>query len=230
MNGIQENQKSEYVLNAIVLTGISRKRKKCKIQNCDRNRYSKGLCLNHYERLRKFGDPTRRTQNDRNEIHVSKNSVCTMNLYNKNQKVVATTIFNDVYLPIIQFRKWCLIWTNYVGSTINGKQITLQELILPPPEGMAVDHKDRNPLNNLRENLRICTKTQNQQNSTLQINNTSGYVGVMFNKNSLLWRAYIYCNKENIHLGYFTTALEAALVRDKKARELHGEFATLNFN
>lgn len=59
--------------------------------------------------------------------------------------------------------------------------------------------------------------------------NTSGFKGVSLDKGRSKWAAEITHNRRHIHLGRFTSPEDAARAYDRKARELHGEFACLNF-
>lgn len=92
----------------------------------------------------------------------------------------------------------------------------------------VVDHINKNGLDNRRCNLRVCTVRQNAQNHKRFATNTSGYTGV--NLEGKKWRARLRGNdSKKIHVGNFNTPEEAAVARDKKALELRGEFACLNF-
>ena len=93
----------------------------------------------------------------------------------------------------------------------------------------CVDHKNRNSLNNHLSNLRWCTKKENSQNMSKRKNTASMYKGVCFDKSKNKWVARIKHNGHQIHLGYFTDEFEAAHVYDRKASELFGVFAKLNF-
>jgi hypothetical protein len=42
------------------------------------------------------------------------------------------------------------------------------------------------------------------------------------------WRSRVVCEGKEFMLGYFDTPAEAAFAYNKKALELHGEFAKLN--
>jgi hypothetical protein len=97
------------------------------------------------------------------------------------------------------------------------------------PLDKIVDHKDGNGLNNQKNNLRLCSYSQNSQNSKRPSHNTSGYKGACWSKGSNKWQAYIKLNGKCIHLGYFTCLLKAARAYDLKAKELFGNFARLNF-
>lgn len=112
----------------------------------------------------------------------------------------------------------------------NGKRKTyaLHRLILDAQKGEMVDHRNQDRLDNRRENLRKCTATQNSANMKLSTLNTTGFKGVTYKKDFGKYRACIRINKISKHLGYFTTAKEAALVYNKKALEIFGEFAWLN--
>ena len=85
----------------------------------------------------------------------------------------------------------------------------------------TVDHKDRNGINNQRENLRTATGAQQQANK--QGYGASGVKGVTLHHGR--WRATIAVNKVQRHLGRFNTIEEAAAAYDQAIRELHGEFA-----
>ncbi len=113
--------------------------------------------------------------------------------------------------------------------TENGRYVHLpmQNAVMDVPRSVLVDHKDRNGLNNTRNNLRICTKAQNQRNQGRRCDNTSGFKGVR--RHGEKWQAQIALNGVQKHLGNFNTPEEAAHAYDKAARELHGEFAYLNF-
>jgi hypothetical protein len=95
--------------------------------------------------------------------------------------------------------------------------------------GGLVDHIDRNPLNNELSNLREVTKRENSLNSKTYRNNTSGFRGVYWHKGAQKWLAQIQSEGKLRHLGYFDCKKEAARAYDAAAKELHGEFAQLNF-
>ena len=90
-----------------------------------------------------------------------------------------------------------------------------------------VDHRDRDKLNNQKYNLRICSHQQNTSNRKINANNTTGYKGVSFLRGK--YQAQIAFMYKQIYLGLFDTPEKAALAYDKKAKEIFGEFASLNF-
>ena len=99
----------------------------------------------------------------------------------------------------------------------------------PIPDGFTVDHINKDRLDNRLENLRLATRSQQNQNKGLQKNNTSGFKGVSWSKQTNKYRAQIMVNKQSISLGFYTDPIEAAHIRDEAALEHFGEFAVLNF-
>lgn len=119
----------------------------------------------------------------------------------------------------------------FTRTRINGKQSykSLPNHIFNT-EGIIYDHKDRNPLNNQKENLRIANNSQNGFNrkTSFSLYSTSKYKGVYWNKYHKKWEAQIVFNYKKIFLGYFTEEKEAAKAYNQKAIELAQEFAQLN--
>jgi hypothetical protein len=97
------------------------------------------------------------------------------------------------------------------------------------PDNMLTDHKDFNGLNCQRNNLRNCTKSQNQMNKKSR--GASNYLGVHYQywKDSKYITASIRLKRDCFYLGIFKTEEAAARAYDVKAKELFGEFANLNF-
>lgn len=119
-----------------------------------------------------------------------------------------------------------------VATGINGgPPIRMHRLILGLTDRKVHgDHKNGDGLDNRRSNLRPASSSQNGANRIkINCNNTTGFRGVYFRKKRNRYVSAIRANGKSITIGYFVTALEAALARDIKARELHGEFAVLNF-
>lgn len=92
-----------------------------------------------------------------------------------------------------------------------------------------IDHIDNNPLNNCKNNLRICDNSINNQNKPKQCNNKSGYKGVVFRHKTQKYTAQIGYNKKQIYLGSFNTAEEAAKSYNIAAKKYFGDLAGVNF-
>lgn len=105
------------------------------------------------------------------------------------------------------------------------KTIYMHREIMKAGKGKVVDHIDHNPLNNQKENLRLCSYSQNSMNMTPR-KSLSKYKGVCFRKGK--WNAHITLNYKQMHLGVHDTEEQAALAYNIKAKELFGEFAYLN--
>lgn len=110
-------------------------------------------------------------------------------------------------------------------------QIWLHRLLLGIKAGEYVDHRNGNPLDNRRCNLRKATPAQNTYNT--RPHGQVKYKGVRHiivnGENTGRFRAGITIDGKGVHLGSFSTEIEAAIAYDEAARKLHGEFARLNF-
>lgn len=121
-------------------------------------------------------------------------------------------------------------WCKYKGYR---KKFVLHRVIMNCYDNSKdVDHINRNPLDNRKCNLRICTHEENRRNSKIYPLHlkTSKYIGVgvyPFNKSK--FAAGIKVNYKRIHLGIFNTEIEAAKARDIASIKYHKEFAVLNF-
>lgn len=137
------------------------------------------------------------------------------------------TVDDRDYADISQFNwnRAVYVYRNYkiLGSR---KNELLHRRIMNPPKGYVVDHIDGNPLNNQRDNLRICTQSQNSANKRKI---RTDYKGVAWHKNRNYYIAQIKVSGKSFYLGKFESAVAAARVYDEKARELFGKFARLNF-
>ncbi len=91
-----------------------------------------------------------------------------------------------------------------------------------------VDHRNHDGLDNRRENLRPCTRKENQRNQKIQHGKASKFKGV-FRDCPDKWTSLITVNGRKIRLGNFALEEDAAKAYDKAAQQHFGEFACLNF-
>ena len=96
-------------------------------------------------------------------------------------------------------------------------------------DGIAVDHRNHDGLDNRRDNLRRAIPSQNQQNRRPDKRGASQYKGVSWHKLTPCWRAKIQYDNKTLHLGVFDNEIEAARAYDAAARKHFGEFACCNF-
>ena len=85
---------------------------------------------------------------------------------------------------------------------------------IPNPEHKTqVDHIDTNRLNNKLDNLRWASNSENNYNSKIRTDNTSGSKGVYFDKSSNKWRVQINVNGKRLYVGRFTKKEDAIKAR-----------------
>lgn len=118
-----------------------------------------------------------------------------------------------------------------VVYAVTGKSVKMHRMLLKITDAkIQVDHKDRNGLNNRRENLRVCSNSQNQTNKRKKSGKfSSRFKGVHWDKYLNRWKAGLVHNEKKYHLGVYADEIEAALAYDTAARYHFGEFACCNF-
>jgi len=106
----------------------------------------------------------------------------------------------------------------------------MHQEIIEVPEGMVIDHVNRDGMDNRRANLRAATHSQNMCNRKKAARASySKYKGVSWRKKTGNWQVRIKFKKKGIHLGTFSSEIDTAKSYDRAARKYHGEFASLNF-
>ena len=156
------------------------------------------------------------------------------NQYTIKDNMVIGLTFNtqkEFYVDVKNFDKikdicWCETiqrgMSRLMGrDTKTGKNIFMHQLL-----GFAnYDHIDRNELNNLEINLRPATASENSQNRKRNSNNTSGVIGVGWDKNCQKWIARIKIQGRSIYLGSFINKDDAIIARLKAEQKYFKEFA-----
>jgi hypothetical protein len=132
-------------------------------------------------------------------------------------KEVEVLIDPDDYETVSKY-KWFIKHNNYVYTQVNRKTVHLHRLIINAPKGLEVDHINRNPLDNRKQNLRLCTKSQNNMNK-------EGIRGVSKFRDK--WRARIKKDGKELHLGVFDTFNEALEKRKEFEIIMFNEFANI---
>ena len=102
----------------------------------------------------------------------------------------------------------------------------MHRVILNAPKGEFVDHINGDPLDNRRENLRLCTKSTNAMNMRKH-RGASQYKGVSKQKGH--WRTQIWKDNKKIYSAMTSNERWAAMIYDLNAAALFGEYARLNF-
>ena len=89
-----------------------------------------------------------------------------------------------------------------------------------------IDHINQVRNDNRIENLRAASQSDNQCNSGISKNNTSGIKGVSFIRSTGKWRAELKFQKIHYYLGCFIAIEDATEAIKRKREELHGEFCS----
>lgn len=128
--------------------------------------------------------------------------------------------------------KWATSTSGYAirNRPRNGQpkktQMYMHRVLLGEPQGVQVDHANCDRLDNRRDNLRLATNAQNQQNRTMQKNNTTGFKGVYRNsKLPYMYEARIGVGGKNIYLGLFRSPEEASRAYSEASKRHHREFS-----
>lgn len=89
----------------------------------------------------------------------------------------------------------------------------------------TLDHINGIRDDNRIANLRKASGSLNATNKAMQRNNTSGFVGVHFDKQRGLWRARVNFKRVGYDVGFFSTPEEANAARQEFVRRIQGKFA-----
>lgn len=115
------------------------------------------------------------------------------------------------------------------GYAIRFPGIKMHRVVMNAVHGQEVDHINGDRADNRRENLRICTRAQNQHNQRVRVGGLSRFKGVTYDKRSRKYLAQIVINKKRKHLKYTKTEEEAARIYDAAAIAAFGVYAKTNF-
>ena len=168
------------------------------------------LCRKHRLQYNRNGYFQKRTIYDPNEI-ILFNDHAEMLLYDLVGNVVAITLIDLDDVDKVKKYKWHLSDTGYVITCIDGINLRLHKYIIGDYENYKghdydnmTDHKDRNKLNNQKDNLRKVTDSQNKQNRDLLKSNSTGRTGLQYIKKEDRRRISLYHNGIKINTSFKT--------------------------
>ena len=133
-----------------------------------------------------------------------------MVLISKNGEKIKIDCFD---FEKVKKHSWCVSKTGYAVANVNGKTKKMHRFLIGETEfGKVIDHINRNPLDNRRKNLRVCTYQENCRNCS----NTKGRalpLGISKTQNGKKYRVRIMVDRKEICLGRYEKLEDALLAR-----------------
>ena len=190
--------------------------------------YGYVVCSKHMHQILTYGTPqdsNPKTVKDLNDFVYRSDGYVEMNLYNQKCECVAKTIIDSDIVDIIKYQKWSLSSYGYVYH--NYPHTDLHRLIMGVQNNpnVDVDHINGDTLDNRRENLRICSTSENTANKHFSSTNTSGYIGVHYSDRG--WAPEIRFNHIRVHLGRYRALEDAVYARLCAVKQCFGKFANI---
>lgn len=189
----------------------------------------KVYCNRHYLQIKNKGKIQERTNRDRNTYSIDiENSTVTIDLRNIKGEIIDKTVIDIEDFDIVKDYKWSKNANGYAicmkKKSQGGEHVFMHRLIMNCHSETIVDHKDRNTLNNRKNNLRIADKSKNNMNKCVLPNNTSGVTGVSYHKRLNKWEARIGYKNKSIYLGIYKNKEDAIKARQEAEIKYFGEF------
>lgn len=142
------------------------------------------------------------------------------NSYQIKENSVYVTLTNTRNVMICDIDDWERLkeytWherNGYALSSSKGKPERFHRKVKLCPKGYEIDHINRNPLDNRKDNLRIVTRKANSLNKDKYISNKSGRIGVYSYHGRYI--AEIYVDGKKMYLGCYGTKEEAIKSREE---------------
>jgi hypothetical protein len=154
---------------------------------------------------------------------------------NHKDKIVYAKVDDEDY-AMLSRHTWCIVSASrgYAGTFIemgHGKRklLVMHRMILGGTN--QIDHRNNDPLDNQKDNLRTATRNENEWNKAKFKTAkgkppTSKYKGVSLQGGR--WEAKIMRNKVLYNLGSFKNEEDAARAYNKKAKELSADYSWFN--
>jgi hypothetical protein len=213
--------------DVIAKSKVTKQERICQVSDCNTKHYGLGYCSKHYKQIKRTGK-TYQSYLDPNIFEFIDN-ICLILLLDMQGATKGKAIIDREDYPKVKDMKWRLSGNGYVMSGAKKQQVYLHRIVFVDlPDGVIVDHKDMDLMNNRKSNLRASTRSQNGANSKITKSNRSGFKGVYLPSDKKKFVARIQAHGIPYNLGYFDNKIDAAKAYDKKAVEVFGEFAATN--
>ena len=139
----------------------------------------------------------------------------------------AFIIDKDDYEIVVAY-SWYKTSNGYIATrdrNAGGVLKTMHRLIANAKDSDMVDHINHDKSDNRRCNLRIVSRSENQQNRKAPVNCPSGVRGVSRDKTSGKWTSKIWVNKKYKYLGAYHDFDDAVAARKAAEERYFGEYS-----
>lgn len=174
-------------------------------------------CNRHYQSMIRYGHP-----------YGKKRKRTCQYVVDGNLLTITTAKGQNIYADAEDLEKlsrysWCISAKGYAVASINNHVKKMHQYLIDIPDGMVVDHINRNKLDNRRTNLRICTAKENGRNISSK-NKVHGIRKTPCGKYSVR----ITADRKERYIGTFSSYAEAVEARHEAEDKYHGEYGYHN--
>lgn len=183
--------------------------RKCKINNCDRYCKYKSYCSTHYWQLWKHGEIISGGINKRSDQNyaIEGDVAYIFTVDTRGNRKGAFKIDAEDVDVVIKY-KWAYNDNYRYVKSNNCPEKRLHRYLTGAKKGEVVDHINRDPTDNRKSNLRVCSQSTNCINRRIQTNNTTGYRGVVARRGKFY--SVVKRNRKTYYVGgSYKTAEEA---------------------